>query len=1025
MSGSSARLSPLATPFYPAATSNGRTKELRWAGSGSSSDEESLPSYLDAARRRPTPADPSTSGARQVSPVPLQIYERPVAARGPAAHDNNQRRHSRSTRPKTELLIGLPHRGREGCRLPRRDSLPRQGAAARGAQGRVPVRQRLGPRVANPPPPLRRRRYSSPDAEGWQERLPRERRASPQGTSHQRGDQQPRRLPVELGGRCLNCLSYGHRRAFCKLPTRCLRCNQFHHVARDCKRPRSPPTGSVATGVVDHPQRFVRARRASHSPGTPCGSDAAGSTDGEGATPCGPAAAGPTPSLPASRTPSPELPRHAAVNNFEALDDNQPAVRRRGEACYVDFSPGMAAEETRLRLALLAQAGNASRDISASELADALLASLGVLAGEVDIKPFHPENFLLVCSSQAVRDRIFAAGRVPVRNTNMVFRTWTRLVHADSPPPMFIRVNIELDGVPPHAWSLDIASKLLAPSCWVEKLDDATANKADLSTFKLTAWTRDIASIPTSRPLEIAEPEPAIVYDDPGMQLIFGRLPPFLRQKKTLTYEVLFHIRGVADFVPHTPSPSPSPPSSDGDSGHDGHPDRGYGESRGQGPRLQGFHVRRGVEDNPLSGFMPRNEGGYYDCILASRRQHPCAAPASSAVALSAIATPATNATPTAADVVVVDAIPAVNTTAAAALPAVSPMCDTTAAVAPVCDMTAAAVDTAPTAAAVDTAPTAAAVDTAPTAAAVDTAPTAAAIPVADEREDPLSGCNSNSVSAAATQLTHEGDATGRRMQPTAVCFPEKEKQEPNRAPQADTSTTTNSTDEQVSPPCLADYATVCCQLRPAPRAAPGLDPMLIEWGASTLPPSPKMIRPLAMAEEYDNNDSAQPPTGAQSPLEDALEDHLVGVGLTGQLEHQQAVSLTQPGRPVLASEDEAAAQRLDMFAAEISHRISTPLAHPKRKAKKLPEIELPKRSSTRLANNKLAKIPAARRGEVLLMRRFDIEPSDNASGALARRNLDTVFHDGVSCGHAGNVKSMFPERKYAARQGGFSPIAA
>ncbi|CAL4956732.1 unnamed protein product [Urochloa decumbens] len=675
----------------------------------------------------------------------------------------------------------------------------------------------------------------------------------------------------------------------------------------------------------------------------------------------------------------------------------------------------MAAEETRLRLALLAQAGNASRDISASELADALLASLGVLAGEVDIKPFHPENFLLVCSSQAVRDRIFAAGRVPVRNTNMVFRTWTRLVHADSPPPMFTRVNIELDGVPPHAWSLDTASKLLAPSCWVEKLDDATANKADLSTFKLTAWTRDIASIPTSRPLEIAEPEPAIVYDDPGMQLIFGRLPPYLRQKKTLTYEVLFHIRGVADFAPRTPSPSPSPPSSDGDSGHDGHPERGYGESRGQGPRLQGFHVRRGVEDNPLSGFMPRNEDGYYDCKLASRRQHPCVAPASSAGPpvlrqtvhtgeVAAAAAPSAIATPATIHVAAAEAATGAKP-AAVAVGAIDAATDTA-------TIHVAAAEAKPAAVAV------AAID----AATVQVIPAAVVAAAAEDViEGLLTGPNSNLVAAEAMQLTPEDDAGGRQMQPTASCSPEKEKQESPRSP-ADTSATTNSTAKMpparhVATHCPEDPATVCCPLRPAPGADMGADPMLIEWEVSSLAPDPKMIRPLPPHED-DNSVPAQTPTGVQSPLEAPGGDRHGSNGATRQSGQPQAESLAQHSSPIAESEEVAAARRLDAFASDISCRISTPLAKPTRTNVKALAPEPSKRSSIRLANNKLAKIPTARRAEVLLMRRFDIEPSDNNSGQSSSRNLDTVFHEGVSCGHAGNVKSMFPTRKYAAGHG-------
>ncbi|KAG2588092.1 hypothetical protein PVAP13_5NG204181 [Panicum virgatum] len=72
---------------------------------------------------------------------------------------------------------------------------------------------------------------------------------------------------------------------------------------------------------------------------------------------------------------------------------------------------------------------------------------------------------------------------------------------------LFSKVVIEVDGIPAHAWDLDTASKLLAPQCWLERLDGATSSKSDMSTFKLTAWTKDPASIPAAKNLLIAEPE--------------------------------------------------------------------------------------------------------------------------------------------------------------------------------------------------------------------------------------------------------------------------------------------------------------------------------------------------------------------------------------------------------------------------------------------------------------------------------------------------------------------------------------
>jgi hypothetical protein len=121
------------------------------------------------------------------------------------------------------------------------------GMPARPVEGRIPAHQRLG----------RRGRVSAPNAEGWREIL-HQQEMRPEATSTvprgpARGGQPashrpPRRIPADLHGRCLNCLSFTHRVATCKLPQRCLRCRGFQHIARDYKQPRH--VGSRGLGIA-------------------------------------------------------------------------------------------------------------------------------------------------------------------------------------------------------------------------------------------------------------------------------------------------------------------------------------------------------------------------------------------------------------------------------------------------------------------------------------------------------------------------------------------------------------------------------------------------------------------------------------------------------------------------------------------------------------------------------------------------------------------------------------------------------
>ncbi|CAL4938094.1 unnamed protein product [Urochloa decumbens] len=385
--------------------------------------------------------------------------------------------------------------------------------------------------------------------------------------------------------RCLNCLSYGHRIATCRLPVRCRRCHGTYHIAKDCRRSRSPTDGATA-GVV---------RR---SPPRPQTSDARGWPGHQWERCDGP----PTPAASAvpSRTPSPPPAREPArLIAHSTVPDNSPQLQPEPECCYVERTTAMAAEESRLRFALLAVVGNASTEFTLTDATLAISMAAGVRGQDLVVKPFHPEHFFIECADQGVRGRVLAATPVPLASTHLSILPWTRLVHAES-ETLLSKVTIEIDGIPAHAWDLDTASRLLAPSCWIEQVDDATERKTDMSTFKLTAWTTDPAALPISKKLFITEPEVPIMYADPGMQLIFGNVRPYLRQKRVLAYPVNFHLRTVADFRPRTPSTEPSSPSEDGDSGPDGHPDRSYGFCQGMaGPRLSSFprrdgHGRRG-----------------------------------------------------------------------------------------------------------------------------------------------------------------------------------------------------------------------------------------------------------------------------------------------------------------------------------------------------------------------------------------------------------------------------------------------
>jgi hypothetical protein len=178
---------------------------------------------------------------------------------------------------------------------------------------------------------------------------------------------------------------------------------------------------------------------------------------------------------------------------------------------------------------------------------------------------------------------------------------WTRLANAEAAVMKF-KVGLELEGIPPHACSEDTAAKIIAPSCWLQSVDQATSAKADFSAYKITAWTSDPRAIHKVVWLHIAENEIMHITAVPG----FGNLPPFISRKKVLSYRVLVHLKHVTDFEPEDPTPPPSPPDPDDDEGqHDGSRDRHHFARGAAVHRIQGFPTARGIVDgDPIPNHL-------------------------------------------------------------------------------------------------------------------------------------------------------------------------------------------------------------------------------------------------------------------------------------------------------------------------------------------------------------------------------------------------------------------------------------
>ncbi|CAN6221799.1 unnamed protein product [Urochloa humidicola] len=241
-------LSPAAAPFYLAST--GRSMEERWLED--SEDDEECVDYGFTPSPRPSYRDV----VRGVSPFPP-----PTVCAEPATHVATV---PAATGGKEEPDATSHHRRRSRRARTRRPPPPLRVVPATGVGARLPIQNRLGPRV--PPVVLPgdghtagSHRRPKVDADGFEQVMSRSyrRRLRRSKAPPDRSSAPPssRRILPELRDRCLNCLSYSHRVATCRLPQRCLRCHKFRHLAKDCRRPRPRPL-LVSSGQRELPRRF-------------------------------------------------------------------------------------------------------------------------------------------------------------------------------------------------------------------------------------------------------------------------------------------------------------------------------------------------------------------------------------------------------------------------------------------------------------------------------------------------------------------------------------------------------------------------------------------------------------------------------------------------------------------------------------------------------------------------------------------------------------------------------------------------
>uniref|UniRef100_A0A8I6YW20 DUF4283 domain-containing protein n=1 Tax=Hordeum vulgare subsp. vulgare TaxID=112509 RepID=A0A8I6YW20_HORVV len=98
-------------------------------------------------------------------------------------------------------------------------------------------------------------------------------------------------------------------------------------------------------------------------------------------------------------------------------------------------------------------------------------------------------------------------------------RPWCKLAHASS-GGFEHRVELELRGIPAHAWNVATAEHILGTTVWIERLHPRTRSRADLDVFRLAGRTHDPDAIRRTASLEVVELLPGAGSSAPTVRIL-------------------------------------------------------------------------------------------------------------------------------------------------------------------------------------------------------------------------------------------------------------------------------------------------------------------------------------------------------------------------------------------------------------------------------------------------------------------------------------------------------------------------
>lgn len=179
---------------------------------------------------------------------------------------------------------------------------------------------------------------------------------------------------------------------------------------------------------------------------------------------------------------------------------------------------------------------------SPREVAEIIAHRFGIRRHLFQVYRSHPQPFIAFFSDTFDRDRVYIAERVVDGPIELSFHAWDVEKFGDRVNIPFL-VKLSIEGLPQHAWFMEVASKVLCDEALIHYVEEDTRLRVNQRVYECWALCQDPSRIPQTVFLTLAKHEP-----DPrkNAQVYFVR-PRGM--KPGFVFKVLIHIDAVEDLM--------------------------------------------------------------------------------------------------------------------------------------------------------------------------------------------------------------------------------------------------------------------------------------------------------------------------------------------------------------------------------------------------------------------------------------------------------------------------------------------